>query len=474
MLHSSFALLGALAGAVAGTSGVPAPRDLLDDGAFLTDAWTVNLPDRIAAGEFPDRRGRDVAPAADVRRGVATGSPGCVTSTQLFTFEDTDGVLTGDFSDGAALDLLYDAGEALIATHGDVYDFIGFWINYEPHHTIGRAFHATLANDVRGIGRPVFDFRSSTITNTERVRGIVMFWNVNDKGWVPGAGPDAHFTRIAMGHEFEHQWGLFLPPIEGLRLQGAGDCSTPGHWNFHVDNQASCMQLLEWYGADPARVLVTDEIPFEFNRDILGGLYSYTDLYVMGYVTPEEMDAGNSEFRYMNDWTCDGPGPYFGPITEFTSADVIAAAGPRIPDAASAPKHFRAAWCMIHLPGDPPDEVELDKAAAILNQATYDYMFSTLGRGSIDHTIFDDCNCNTVPDADDIASGTSADANEDGVPDECQTPCPADLSGDGVVDVNDLVLLFGGWGTSKSDVTGDGATDQLDLIALLTAWGPCG
>jgi hypothetical protein len=51
--------------------------------------------------------------------------------------------------------------------------------------------------------------------------------------------------------------------------------------------------------------------------------------------------------------------------------------------------------------------------------------------------------------------------------------CAADLTGDGVVAVSDLLILLGAWGTPGGDVTGDGATDVADLLALLAAWGSC-
>jgi len=54
------------------------------------------------------------------------------------------------------------------------------------------------------------------------------------------------------------------------------------------------------------------------------------------------------------------------------------------------------------------------------------------------------------------------------------TPCPADVTGDGVVDVLDLLQVLSQWGGSGSaDITGDGIVDVLDLIAVLSAWGPC-
>lgn len=51
--------------------------------------------------------------------------------------------------------------------------------------------------------------------------------------------------------------------------------------------------------------------------------------------------------------------------------------------------------------------------------------------------------------------------------------CPADLTGDGVVDGADLGALLGDWGGSASDLTGDGVVDGADLGALLGAWGAC-
>jgi len=53
--------------------------------------------------------------------------------------------------------------------------------------------------------------------------------------------------------------------------------------------------------------------------------------------------------------------------------------------------------------------------------------------------------------------------------------CPADVTGDGVVDVLDLLELLGTWGQTggAADINGDGIVDVLDLVALLGAWGPC-
>ncbi len=52
--------------------------------------------------------------------------------------------------------------------------------------------------------------------------------------------------------------------------------------------------------------------------------------------------------------------------------------------------------------------------------------------------------------------------------------CPADVTGDEIVDVMDLLDVLSQWGGSGSaDITSDGIVDVLDLLQVLAAWGPC-
>lgn len=56
--------------------------------------------------------------------------------------------------------------------------------------------------------------------------------------------------------------------------------------------------------------------------------------------------------------------------------------------------------------------------------------------------------------------------------------CPGDMTGDEIVDVNDLLAMAGAWGPCTddpclADVTGDGVVDTSDLLYLLASWGPC-
>jgi hypothetical protein len=67
-----------------------------------------------------------------------------------------------------------------------------------------------------------------------------------------------------------------------------------------------------------------------------------------------------------------------------------------------------------------------------------------------------------------------ADQDGDGAPDQCE--CPADLDGNGVVDVNDLVATVLGWGACAGcagDLDGDDVIDVNDLLIVILAWGGC-
>jgi hypothetical protein len=52
--------------------------------------------------------------------------------------------------------------------------------------------------------------------------------------------------------------------------------------------------------------------------------------------------------------------------------------------------------------------------------------------------------------------------------------CPADLSGDGLVDGRDMGLLLSQWASDgTADLDGDGTVGGADMGLLLAAWGPC-
>ena len=71
-------------------------------------------------------------------------------------------------------------------------------------------------------------------------------------------------------------------------------------------------------------------------------------------------------------------------------------------------------------------------------------------------------------------NGAWTDGGGNTVADECPVEdCVADLNNSGAVDIEDLLLLIGGWGTSDGDCDADGDTDIEDLLVLIGGWGVC-
>ena len=96
-----------------------------------------------------------------------------------------------------------------------------------------------------------------------------------------------------------------------------------------------------------------------------------------------------------------------------------------------------------------------------------------------------DCNLNKLPDAWEIATDLATDDNTDGIPDTCQcgtipslpTCCPGDLDRDGEVGGADIGLLLSNWGPCDSaclyDLNNDAKVNGGDLGLLLSGWGYC-
>jgi hypothetical protein len=429
-MHPTLLLATVLSAPILQTPLVDSPRSL-DCGYRAPPVWIDAVRKSVARGEIADPSKRQL-PALPTARATGPGSSDdiagtvdptpCLGPNHVFSFEDTNGLLLTDFSDGELIALMTQAMNAVLATWGDRFDFIGFWTNFDTHHELGAAFYLAIRNDVSGIGdtstlgTPIFDHHVVLGLAGQRIQGGLMFWNIDHTYWQPGTGSNADFTRLALAHETEHRFAVFLPQLlDGRVLQGDdATCGRTFHWNWRADGQGSAMEISEWVGSNPASLVGSF---VTFNTDT-SGVYSYTDLYLMGFVSPAEMDAGNSELRFMDTSTC-AP-TYGGAISSWSSTDIVASAGTRSPDWTTSQRNYRTAWVVIHLPGSPPTTAQKAKIVSILEQQQVDFNFGTLGRGTMNDTLFDDCNCNGIPDRTDIADGTSLDGNGNRIPDTCE------------------------------------------------------
>jgi hypothetical protein len=70
--------------------------------------------------------------------------------------------------------------------------------------------------------------------------------------------------------------------------------------------------------------------------------------------------------------------------------------------------------------------------------------------------------------------GNWTDGGGNTIANECPVDCP-DISGDGLVNVSDLLIVIDQWGLTNSpaDVNTDGIVDVSDLLMVVSNWGPC-
>jgi predicted outer membrane repeat protein len=69
--------------------------------------------------------------------------------------------------------------------------------------------------------------------------------------------------------------------------------------------------------------------------------------------------------------------------------------------------------------------------------------------------------------------GPWTDGGGNTIVDECPE-CP-DINGDDIVDVSDLLIVIGYWGSTDSpaDINDDGIVDVSDMLIVISNWGPC-
>ena len=339
-----------------------------------------------------------------------------ITESDILSWEDSDslietlwGPVLGPVDEHEIHLIAVQAANDILPVIGDEYDFIGFWMNFQPAPwwpTNGRAAtYGPIRNDVTGLGSfagtepdGTYDFHDDYGLAGSNLQGLMFLTNINAPGWSsdPAHPVDSLKTSLNINHEYMHRFGIYLPDLlDGRQLQGEPiidpfddyPCGTATHWNRRVDGQGSSVSLQEWIGSAPA-VLGKSYSSGQLvvNTDITDGHFSYLDLYLMGMVSAAGADAGLSELRYMDD-NGDCSSPYFGAISNFTMADIVAAAGARVPDSSASQKDFKTAWVIIHKPGDPPDAAEKQKLIGILEKQQAEWSASTLGLSTMSHAL---------------------------------------------------------------------------------------
>ncbi|MAI66298.1 MAG: hypothetical protein CMJ26_00300 [Phycisphaerae bacterium] len=117
----------------------------------------------------------------------------------------------------------------------------------------------------------------------------------------------------------------------------------------------------------------------------------------------------------------------------------------------------------------------IENATPIIEGCTFKNNSSAYG-GAIhsfesNPTLRDTIVCGNTPNQID---GNWIDGGGNTIANECPVDCP-DISGDGLVNVNDLLAIIDQWGLANSpaDVNFDGIVDVTDLLIVVGSWGEC-
>lgn len=308
----------------------------------------------------------DVA-AAQAKAGSATVG-GSVDIGNLTVIE-----LDGDY--GRDLDAPRMAiAQRFYETHADRYDFLVTFTTFEFETGTALAFYSTLRNDVRGIGSPLIDL-GQHYGSAARLQGYVDMAATSRYAYAPG---DARYRDVltTLAHEIMHRWGARVSyRTDAGEISRALIGERGSHWSYFLDTDASLM-----YGADWNR-----RADGRYESVSIRQRFSPLDLYVAGFAAASEVPA-MSLISGGDGNAVDLPrlGAISGGTTETVSVEqIVAAEGPRIPDAAQAPKDFRAALILIKRPGETVPPATLAALEGVRVRLQQYFNQATDGRASL-------------------------------------------------------------------------------------------
>lgn len=315
------------------TRTITAQMTLLPDGAieFVYGTSTNNLLDAVI-GVSPGRTG-EFEPV-DLSAAGPTGG-GAAAAGERFAER-------GELDNVALLRKFYE-------THPDNYDQLIIWTD-APLIQDAFAYEITVANEIRGIGVPLFD-ASRDFGSGGRLRSLaVMDWinKYPDDPRQKFLGENS--TVSVMGQEVGHRWLAFFDFRDhtGARsgsLLGRDDA----HWSFFMDSDASVME-----GND-----IEDLGGGSFRTAGAVSRFSLLDQYAMGLVEPGEVPPFFYVQSPANTPRTSESAPqvgvtFNGTRREVLVQDIIAIHGDRVPAAAAAPRVHRQAFIFVSSAGSAP------------------------------------------------------------------------------------------------------------------------
>jgi hypothetical protein len=333
----------------------------------------------FAATLHPDGTLDFVYGRLETREAVVGVSPG---ATDAFVAADLSagephgarGALAERFTQTERLDLVATV-RRFLRSQPDVFDQLVVYTTRPLNPLAGSlAFEVNVTNEVQGIGLGLRD--DARDWGSSGALASVVYMDAIDQYL------DVDGFEI-LGHETGHRW------LANLRIADATSASSTAllgrggvHWSFFLDTDASVLE-----GND---ILERGGGRFE-TLDIVRG-FSPLDQYAMGLrevseVPPFFYVEGADDFQPSRTYTVSsGPevGVSFSGVLRAAQADdVVAALGPRVPDAAHASKLLRQAYLLVADPLAAASDSRVAAVARIRSRFEAWYSQATGARGSV-------------------------------------------------------------------------------------------
>jgi subtilase family serine protease len=354
--------------------------------AFLRALLAFCVTASVATGAAPSprRQGKDVpdpieggrllrgGPALPASSGVRARDQGSIVILEHDGSNYDQNLPDGTSNYAARAEL----ARRFFETHGDHYDFLVVFSNFEFATPGAQAVYWGVRNDVDGIAIPRFE-NGPFFGSPGRLRGFVdmaalaRYRQAGVFSLTPG-DPAFRNTLNVVAHEVGHQWLAHVAYLDGagersLGLIGRQDV----HWSTLLDSEASVMDGVDW--------APNGDGTFTVRRVV--DTYSSLDLYLMGLLDPARVPP----FALLRNPSFDPTHPFEEGQTipaqaeTITVEQVMAAEGARVPSHQSSPKQFRMGFVFLTGPGVEPSDEDLQDLENV--RAAFGGHFFGLTRG---------------------------------------------------------------------------------------------
>jgi hypothetical protein len=355
----------------------------------LLEAWRNHLLKQQALSSRPVPIRRATGPLIEVQR-------------NFLYVEDREGVFSAPFIEDQELINALGLADASLTSQfrgADEFDVAIVFTSFDT----GRSdfFYLPFENEITGIGPSCAIPDTFTCDGSEDSprKGMIFMnkWSFFQE-WAQ-ANPDisdelaTEQSRSVFNQEVGHRWGAFVQ--SGLELNGQGNDVLLGrqdaHWNFYLQSNDSPMEGNKWRDNGNGT--------FTTITSIRNWFYSDLDLYLMGFLPPEDVA---DFFVIQNPRLVSGanqlPSRSGTPAAGFTVTvrgdrvdlsinEIIARNGPRNPTSATALRNIRVAFILLATPDNPADRFIKQDFAALVDDYANSFRTGARNLGQLNYEL---------------------------------------------------------------------------------------